>query len=78
MSKHKQEQSSVEPRLLNKEHAASYLSISPRLLDELVRRGDIQSIRVPGVRRVAFDRNDLARVVDVWKDGHDAIPVEAA
>jgi excisionase family DNA binding protein len=52
---------------MNTEDAANYLSISPRTLYELVQRGDIAPVRIPGVRRVAFDTGELKAVVDRWK-----------
>ena len=69
VSRHTPEQTStIEPRLLTKEDAANYLSISPRLLDDLVRRGDIRAVRLPGIRRIAFDTQELGAMVDRWKD----------
>lgn len=68
MSKHTPEHTStIEPRLVNNENAAKYLSISPRLLHDLVRRGDIVPVRVPGIRRLAFDVRDLSALVDSWR-----------
>ena len=67
MSKNTLEQT-IEPHLVNKENAAHYLSISTRLLDELVRSGEIRPIRVASVRRLAFDVSELKVLVQTWKD----------
>lgn len=70
MSKHGSAQApTIQPRLLSRDNAATFLSVSPRLLDTLVRRGEISPVRVPGVRRVAFDTGELGAVVDRWKSG---------
>jgi hypothetical protein len=63
---------SIRPRLLTRQDAATYLSISPRLFDEIVARGDITPIKVPGARRKAFELPDLDRLVDAWKNSPEA------
>ena len=57
----------IEPAALCERDAARFLSISPRLLRQLVGRGDLNPVRVPGVRRVLFDVAELRRVFESWK-----------
>ena len=61
-------------RLLGREEAADYLSISVRLLDELIAGGYVPVVRLPvlstrgeGVRRVLVDVRDLDAAVDQWE-----------
>ena len=68
MDAHRPTLSTIEPRLLTRQDSAKYLSISPRLLDEIVRRGEITPIKVPGARRKAFELPELDRLVDAWKN----------
>lgn len=60
-------QYSIEPLLLNRAAAANFLSISPRLVDDLEHRGVLRAVRIPGVRRKAYDVDELRKVVDGWK-----------
>jgi hypothetical protein len=77
MSKHSRASTlSTAPRLLSRTDAATFLSVSPRLLTKLVQRGDIIPIRFPGIRRVAFDIKDLTHVVDRWKSCRTAPDIE--
>ena len=54
-------------RLLGRKAGARYLGLSQRKYDTLVGRGAIPIVRIPGVRRVAADINDLDAVVESWK-----------
>ncbi len=63
---------SLEPVQLNQRDAAAFLSISPRLLDQLVRERKILPIRIPGVRRVAFRVDELRVIAESWRAARDA------
>jgi hypothetical protein len=41
----------IEPALLSERDAAVFLAVSPRLLREIVRRGEVPVIRIPGAWR---------------------------
>jgi hypothetical protein len=51
----------VEPLLLRRAEAARVLTVSPRMLDDLVDAGLISKVRIGGV--VAFDIEDLRAFV---------------
>lgn len=57
----------IEPAALTEREASAFLSISPRLLRQLIDRGDIKPIRVPGVRRILFDVAELRALLAKWK-----------
>lgn len=66
---------SVVPRLLRREAAAAYLAISVSTLDALRSRGYLREVRPPSTRHhdergrtPLFDRIDLDRLVDSWKE----------
>ena len=59
----------IEPALLSERDAAAFLAVSPRLLRELVRRGDLSAIRVPGVRRIVYSVDALRAVARRWELG---------
>src|SRR5262245_44906532 len=52
------------PRLLDVEGAASYLGVSAWTVRDLVERGSLSRVALPGVRRLLFDRCDLDRLVE--------------
>ncbi len=52
------------PRLLDVALAAKYLGVSPWTVRDLVQRGSLARVALPGVRRVLFDRCDLDRLID--------------
>lgn len=56
----------VEPELLSRADAARFLSLSLRSIDDLIRRHELQPIRVPGMRRFAFRVQDLRAAVSRW------------
>lgn len=58
----------VEPRLLRLGEAASFLGVTPRSICRLVARGVLRPVRLPGLRRTLFDRQDLERMVALGKD----------
>jgi len=52
------------PRLLDVEAAAAYLGVSAWTVRDLVERGSLSRVALPGVRRLLFDRCDLDRLID--------------
>jgi excisionase family DNA binding protein len=61
------------PRLLDVDAAASYLGVSSWTIRDLDAAGVLPRVRVPlpnggELRRLLFDRADLDRLIDVWKD----------
>ena len=54
--------SSVQPRLLTLDQAATYLSLSPWTVRELEAAGHIRRVQLP-VRRLLFDRASLDRLI---------------
>lgn len=64
----------LSPRLLDLRAAAAYLGIAPWTVRELEWRGVLRRLRVPlpnggELRKILFDREDLDRLVERWKDG---------
>jgi hypothetical protein len=65
--------SACVPRLLNLEAAAAYLGVSPWTVRDLDGAGVLPRVRVPlphggELRRLLFDREDLDRLIEAWKD----------
>jgi hypothetical protein len=61
------------PRLLDVDAAAVYLGVSAWTIRDLDARGVLPRVRVPlpnggELRRLLFDRADLDRLIDLWKD----------
>jgi hypothetical protein len=56
-----------EARLIGREAAATYLDMTTRSLDRLVGKGLLRPIKIPGLRRVMFDRADLDALIDAGK-----------
>ena len=61
------------PRLLDVDAAAAYLGVSSWTVRDLDASGVLPRVRVPlpnggELRRLLFDRTDLDRLIDVWKD----------
>jgi len=61
------------PRLLDVDTAAAYLGVSNWTIRDLDAAGVLPRVRVPlpsggELRRLLFDRADLDRLIDVWKD----------
>jgi excisionase family DNA binding protein len=52
------------PRLLDAEGAADYLGVSAWTVRDLVERGSLSRVALPGVRRLLFDRCDLDRLIE--------------
>lgn len=59
----------IEPALLDERDAAQFLSVSPRLFRELIRRGEVHAIKIPGARRITFEVAELRALVEQWKAG---------
>jgi hypothetical protein len=55
-------------RLLNLQTAAAYLGVPDTSLRDWALRGHVPIVRVPDCRRLWFDRRDLDRLVDQWKE----------
>ena len=55
------------PRLLSAQAAAKYLGVPYTTLRDWVMRGHLAVVRVPDCRRWWFDRRDLDRAIDSWK-----------
>lgn len=63
----------VPSRLLDLEGAAAYLAVSPWTVRDLEAAGTLRRVRIPlagggELRKVLFDRTDLDRLVEAWKD----------
>lgn len=56
------------PRLLSAQTAAKYLGVPYTTLRDWALRGHLPVIRAPQSRRMWFDRKDLDRIVDQWKE----------
>lgn len=65
----------VSPRLLDLKGAAAYLGVSPWTVRDLETAGSLRRVRIPlengkELRKLAFDRQDLDRLIEAWKDPH--------
>jgi len=58
----------VPPRLLSAQAAARYLGVPYTSLRDWALRGHIPIVRVPDCRRLWFDRKDLDRAIDAWRE----------
>ena len=56
------------PRLLRRRPRRRYLGVLDTTLRDWALRGHLPVIRAPQSRRMWFDRKDLDRVVDQWKE----------
>lgn len=59
------------PRLLSAQAAAKYLGVPYTSLRDWALRGHLPIVRVPDCRRLWFDRRDLDRAVESWKERGD-------
>jgi excisionase family DNA binding protein len=55
--------------LLGLAAAASYLDVTPRTIQRLIGRGVLEPVRLPGVRRILVDRQDLDQLIVTGKAG---------
>ncbi len=65
----------IEPRLLDLEAAALYLGVSPWTVRDLANKkeGVLKRVRIPlknngELRKLLFDREDLDRLIEAWKE----------
>jgi excisionase family DNA binding protein len=62
----------MEPRLLSAQAAAAYTGWPYTTLRDAALRGHLPVVRIPGSRRMWFDRTDLDRAIAQWKEtAHD-------
>jgi excisionase family DNA binding protein len=54
-------------RLLGFDAAAGYLNVNGQTIRRLIARGVLQPVRIPTLRRVLFDRQDLDSLIDAGK-----------
>lgn len=64
----------LSPRLLDLPTAAAYLGLSPWTVRDLEAAGSLPRVRIPlphdgELRKLLFDRADLDRLIEGWKDG---------
>lgn len=64
----------LSPRLLDLHAAAQYLGLSKWTTRELEQQGILQRVRIPlahhgELRKLLFDKTDLDRLIESWKDG---------
>ncbi len=64
----------VPPRLLDLHATGLYLGLKDRKTRALEAAGILHRVRIPGagqseVRKLLFDREDLDRLITIWKDG---------
>ncbi len=57
----------TEGRLLGFEEVASYLHVNGATIRRLIERGVLQPVRIPTLRRVLFDRQDLDHLIETGK-----------
>lgn len=55
-------------RLLSAQDAARYLGVPYTSLRDWALRGHVPIVRVPDCRRLWFDRRDLDRLIEAWKE----------
>ncbi len=63
----------ITPRLLNLDQSALYVGVSPWTIRDLETNGTLKRVRIPlahggELRKLLFDRADLDRLIDAWKD----------
>ena len=58
----------AQPRLLSTQAAARHLGVPYTTLRDWAQRGHLPVVRVPDCRRWWFDRQDLDRAIEAWKE----------
>ena len=63
----------VSPRLLDLRVSAGYLGLSEWTIRTLEQQGILKRVRIPlpnqgEVRKLLFDKSDLDKLIEVWKD----------
>ena len=61
----------VQPVLLRIRDAAAMLSVSERMVWQLVRSGDLPAIHPPGIRAIRIAREDVEKLIDRWHNRED-------
>jgi excisionase family DNA binding protein len=61
----------VQPVLLRIRDAAAMLSVSERMVWQLIRSGDLPSIHPPGMRAIRIAREDVEKLIDRWHNRED-------
>jgi hypothetical protein len=69
----------LAPRLLDVDGSAHYLSVSPWTIRDLYAAGRLPRVRLPlagdrELRRLLFDRSDLDRLVEAFKELKEGVP----
>jgi excisionase family DNA binding protein len=54
-------------RLLGFDAAANYLNVNGQTIRRLIARGVLQPVRIPTLRRILFDRQDLDSLIESGK-----------
>jgi excisionase family DNA binding protein len=54
-------------RLVGLRELSAELGIPYGTLYDLVKRGELPAVNLPGVRRILVDRKDLERAIEEWK-----------
>jgi excisionase family DNA binding protein len=57
----------METRLLDFDAAANYLNVNRQTIRRLIARGVLQPVRIPTLRRILFDRQDLDSLIESGK-----------
>ena len=60
-------------RLLSARHAALYLGVPYTTLRLWAQRGNLRVVRPPDSRRWWFDRKDLDKAIETWKERLDGV-----
>jgi predicted DNA-binding transcriptional regulator AlpA len=66
----------LPPRLVSREVAAAYVSVSPTTFDDMVRNGRMPRPKVLGGRRVGWDVRMLDAAVDSLPIAGDELPAD--
>lgn len=56
-----------DARLIGLKQAEVEFGLPYGTLYTLIKRGDLPSVQLPGVRRIYLDRRDVERALDAWK-----------
>ena len=54
-------------RLVGLRELSAELGVPYGTLYDLVKRGELPAVNLPGVRRILVDRRDLERALEEWK-----------
>ena len=66
-TKEQQRPTIIEPATVAERQASEFIGVSQRTFRNLITRGDITPIRIPGIRRIVFDVADLRALLSKWK-----------